>query len=161
VSNFSVAVVYQSAARAAARLQKWGLARDYLSKALPIQESLVKRTPYFRTRLDHADLLKDLGAVEAGAGNRAEAEKKYLEALTEMGNLGDHAREIFWVWKMTEALEGLGDVKKATDHAEACALYSRSLEAWNRWKSEGGADSVFFRAHHDRAAARAAGCKSG
>ena len=30
VSNFSVATVYHSAARAAARLQRWGLARDYL-----------------------------------------------------------------------------------------------------------------------------------
>jgi hypothetical protein len=160
VSNFSVATVYHSAARAAARLQMWGLASDYLSKALPIQERLVKRTPFFRMRLDHADLLRDVAAVEAGAGNRVQAEKKYREALNELEGLKDHAREIFWVWKMTETLEGLGDVRRTVDHAEACALYNRSVEAWDRWKSEGGAESVFFRKHHDRAVARAVVCKN-
>jgi tetratricopeptide (TPR) repeat protein len=159
VSNFSVATVYHSAARAAARLQRWGLARDYLSKALPVQESLMKRTPYFRTRLDHADLLKEIAGVEAGAGNRALAENKYREALKELQDLADHSKEIFWVWKTTEALEGLGDVRRTVDHTEACALYTRSLEAWNRWKSEGGQDSSFFRIRRDRAAARVVLCK--
>ena len=77
------------------------------------------------------------------------------EALTEFDAIGDHRKEIFWVWKITEAIEGLGDV----DHKEACALYNRSLDTWNRWKSEGGPDSVFFRAHHDRAAQLAANCR--
>jgi len=70
--------------------------------------------------------------------------------------LSDHRKEIFWVWKTTEAIEGLADV--TANRSESCSLYNKSLESWNRWKSEGGPESVFFRIRHDRAAQLAAGC---
>jgi hypothetical protein len=158
LSNFSVAIVYRSAAIAAARLKRWNLAREYLVKALPIQESLVARKPYFLTRLEHASLLREMGAVEAGAGNPALAVKRYREALAELEALSDHRKEIFWVWKTTEALEGLAEVRRSEDIGEACALYGMSLDTWNRWKAEDGPDSLFFRIRHDRAAQFAVGC---
>jgi hypothetical protein len=77
--------------------------------------------------------------------------------LAEFDALADHRKEVFWVWKTTEALEGLAGV----DHAEACTLYNRSLDTWNQWKSEGGPDSVFYEAHHDRAAQLAQSCAHG
>jgi serine/threonine protein kinase len=154
LSNFSAATVYRSAALTAARLHRWSLAGDYLSRALPIQNGIVARKPFFLTRLEHASLLREMAAVETGAGNPALAEKRYREALTELDALADHRKEIFWVWKTTEALEGLADVKQS----ERCALYGRSLDTWNRWKDEGGPDSVFFRARHERAARLAGAC---
>jgi len=157
LSNFSVAIVYRSAALAAARLNRWTLARDYLARALPIQNALVSRKPYFLTRLEHASLLREMAAVESGSGNPVLAEKHYREALAELDTLADHRKEIFWVWKTTETLEGLAEV----NHVNACALYSRSLDTWNRWKSDGGPDSVFFRARHDRAAQLVQECGHG
>jgi tetratricopeptide (TPR) repeat protein len=156
LSNFSVAIVYRTAALAAARLHRWSLARDYLSRAFPIQNNLVARKPFFLTRLEHAAMLREMAAVEAGGGNPVLAEKRYREALAELDGLADHRKEIFWVWKITEALEGLADV----DPGEACSLYNRSLDTWNRWKSEGGPDSSFFRARHDRAAQLAGACQA-
>ncbi len=156
LSNFSVAIVYRAAAMAAARLHNWSLARDYLASALPIQRELATRKPYFLTRLVHAGLLREMAVVEAGSGNRALAGKRYREALAELAALADHNREIFWVWRTTETLEGLADVAA---RPEACGLYNQSLDAWNRWKTQGGPDSTFFRARHDRAAQLAAACR--
>jgi serine/threonine protein kinase len=155
LSNFSAATVYRTAALAAARLHRWSLARDYLNRAFPIQDNLVRRKPFFLSRLEHAAMLREMGAVEAGAGNRAVAEKRYREALMELDALGDHRKEIFLVWKTTEALEGLAEVAPG----EACALYQRSLDTWDRWKREGGPDSVFFKVRHERAAALSGACK--
>ncbi|HEY3837803.1 MAG TPA: protein kinase [Bryobacteraceae bacterium] len=157
LSNFSVATVYRSAALAAARLRRWSLAKDYLAQALPVQNALLARRPFFLTHLEHASMLREIAAVEAGSGNSALAKTRYQEALAELDSLSDHRKEIFWVWKTSEALEGLAEV----DHAQSCALYNRSLETWNRWKSEGGPDSVFSRAHRDRAAQRTQECLPG
>jgi serine/threonine protein kinase len=154
LSNFSVAIVYRAAAMAAARLQRWNLALDYLARARPIQDRLQSRKPYYLTRLEHAAVLRETAAVEAGAGIPTLAEMHYRQALAELDALADHRKEIFWVWRTTEALEGLADI----DRTEACALYARSLENWNRWRAEGGPDSVFFRSRHDHAAQLAQAC---
>jgi hypothetical protein len=156
LSNFSVALVYRSAALVAARLHNWSLAREYLDRARPIQDNLIARKPYFLTRLEHAGMLREMASVEAGAGNRDLAERLYRESLSELDALADHRKEIFWVWKTTEAIEGLAGV--TADRAEACTLYIRSLNAWNRWNNEGGVDSIFFRTRRDRAAQFAQAC---
>jgi hypothetical protein len=148
LSNFSEAIVYRTAALAAAHLKRWGLARDYLAQARPIQDSLVARKPYFLTRLEHAAMLREMAAVEAGAGNFRLAQQRYREALAELEALADHRKEIFWVWRTSETLEGLAEI----DRPNACSLTNRGLDAWNQWKSNGGPDSVFFRAHRDHAA---------
>jgi tetratricopeptide (TPR) repeat protein len=150
LSNFSVAIVYRAAGLAAARLHRWALAREYLAKALPIQDSLVTRRPYFLTRLEHSSMLRELAAVEASSGNPADAVKHYSQALAELNALADHRKEIFWVWKTTEALEGLAAI--TPNRTAACALFNQSLDTWNRWKAEGGPDSIFFRTRRDRPA---------
>jgi len=154
LSNFSVATVLRSAALTSGRLRHWSDAREYLAQALPIQNRLVAKKPYFLSRLEHATLLREIASIEAASGNRDMAIRRYHEALAEFDALADHRREIFWVWKTTEALEGLAEA----DGVQACALYAKSLESWNRWKAEGGPDSVFFRVHRDRAAQLSQAC---
>ena len=158
LSNFSVAIVYRTAALTAAKLKRWGLARDYLARAYAVQDSNSPKRSYFLTRLEHACLLREMADVELGAGNREAAVKRYREALAEFDALADHRREIFWVWRTTEALEGLGDALRSTDRAGACAMYARSAEEWNRWKRDGGPDSIFFRNHLDRTRQRSGWC---
>ena len=68
LSNFSVAIVYRAAAIAAARLKRWGLARDYLSVRVPSRMVWSQGEPYFLARLEHASLLRETAAVEAGSG---------------------------------------------------------------------------------------------
>jgi hypothetical protein len=154
LSNFSVALVYRSAALTAAKLHHWNLAREYLAKARPIQDGLLTRKPHFLTRLEHASLLREMGAVEAGAGNLAVAQRHYHDSLTEFEALSDHAREIFWVWKMTEALEGLAEA----DPVSACRLHAQSIDAWMHWRANGGPDSTFFRSRLERATQLSRAC---
>ena len=55
------------------RLHRWSLARDYLNRALPIQDRLLTRKPYFITRLEHATLLREMAASSLAAPRCTEA----------------------------------------------------------------------------------------
>jgi len=154
LSNFSIALVYRTAALTAAKLKRWNLAREYQAKAAPIQDALLSRKPYYLTKLEHASLLREAGLIESRAGSKPVAIERYEAALRELNALEDHRNEIFWVWKTSEALEGLAESKPE----EACSLYRRSVEVWSRWHAEGGPDSSFFRAHLERAQRFAQGC---
>jgi serine/threonine protein kinase len=151
--HHTLAGVYRSSGLAAARLRRWSLASTYLSEALTIQESLAAAKPSFFNRLNHAVVLREIGWVEAEAGNLAVAEQRYRQALAELAKLEEgHRQELWWVWKTTEVLEGLGSVRQDADRTEAFELYRKSLATWDRWRSEGGKESVFFRVRRDRAA---------
>ncbi len=161
VAHYSPAEMYRRAALAAARLHQWNLTRSYASRALALQNEWVARTPSFENRLDTAATLREMASIDGAAGNWKLAEQRYREALKDVSSLAEgHQREIQWVWRSTEVLEGLGDVLKRSDRAAACGLYRTSLDQWTQWKSTGGADRGFFRTRWDRAAKFVASCEA-